>query len=115
MLPCPSCHSRLNRMQTSKGIIYGCAKCGGKSVTVPMLRKDAAGEFVRNLLIAAREHGTRTMRQCPHCGGAMKQCSLPARKGPLELDYCRLCNQVWFDPHVHKTSQCSWSIIGVEC
>lgn len=103
MLPCPSCRNRLNRIQTPKGFIYGCAKCGGRSVTVPVLRKDATSEFLKNLLIAAREHGARSTRQCPHCGRLMTRCSLSAPQGPLELDYCRLCNQVWFDPTEYQS------------
>jgi membrane associated rhomboid family serine protease/Zn-finger nucleic acid-binding protein len=103
MLPCPSCRDRLNRIQTPKGFIYGCPKCGGRSVTIPVLRKDADGAFVKDLLAAAREKGTHSRRQCPHCGREMTRCSLSVPRGTLELDYCALCNQVWFDPKEYQS------------
>jgi membrane associated rhomboid family serine protease/Zn-finger nucleic acid-binding protein len=106
MLQCPSCQARLSRVQTSLGIIYCCPQCGGRSVSVPVLRKDTTGLFVKNLLTAARESNVTSARRCPCCDRQMKAFSTP---GPytsesLELDYCSLCNHVWFDPQEYPPS-----------
>jgi len=63
-----------------------------------VLRKDASTQFVKDLLIAARENGRPSPRQCPFCGRPMKLVSLDTPQGRLDLDYCGLCNSVWFDP-----------------
>lgn len=107
MLQCPSCRHRLSRIPTPKGVIYGCRHCGGRSVAVPVLRRDFGAEFTKNFLIVARGSGDVSERRCSFCGRHMSRFTLPTPQGPMELDHCPLCNLVWFDrgeleaiPHV---------------
>ena len=107
MFQCPSCQAGLSRVRTSLGIIYCCPQCGCRSVAVPVLRKDTSNLFVKDLLVAARETGTQSARRCPCCDRWMKTFSThaPYANKSLELDYCSLCNQVWFDPQEYPPSQ----------
>jgi len=94
MLPCPVCHNQLSRIRKPHGFAYSCAYCGGMSVTLPVLREDSSKDFVKGLLVSARQNGNVSVRRCPFCGRPMRTCQLSTPGGPLELDYCKLCNQV---------------------
>lgn len=103
MFPCPSCHSGLSRVKTATGFIYCCPACDGRSVAVPVLRRDCANSFVKDLLIAIHQDSTPATRPCPFCARLMKTVSVATPHGPLTLDYCGLCNQVWFDPQEYQS------------
>jgi hypothetical protein len=43
---CPRCHVPLKDIRTSGGVFYGCDICGGRAVTIELLRK----RFTKNQL-----------------------------------------------------------------
>jgi len=93
---CPSCLTPLKTIRRREGIYFLCEECSGRAVTVPQIRRVAGDVFATALL---RKINTTTQageRHCPFCRRRMVRFCLD---GPLlELDACRPCNLVWFDP-----------------
>lgn len=74
MLECPQCGVRLNQRKTTNGFVYGCAQCGGRAATLPVLRKAGAPrDLLGHLLQAAREETVPRIRHCPHCSRRMSE------------------------------------------
>ena len=96
MPSCPVCLSALRTVRQREGLYFVCDRCGGRAVTIPQIRRVAGDRFATSLLrqINANPHvGDRT---CPFCLQPMRRFHSPAP--PLELDACKLCGAVWFDP-----------------
>lgn len=102
MYSCPSCHSELVSIATGQGIAYSCPKCLGLSIPIPVLRRLAAIPFVEDLLTAARDQSISSARNCPFCSRPMMAMTVVILQRELNLDYCRLCAQVWFDDQEHQ-------------
>lgn len=95
MFACPHCGHRLQRVRNATGTWWGCPSCRGRGVGVALLRRLVAGEAVDALWIASAERGIPS-RPCAICGRAMRAV-VPAPDLP-NLDVCRACHFVWFDP-----------------
>jgi len=96
MLACPNCRSRLARVVHEGGVVYACPKCDGRAVGVAPLARVAGGDFVKRLRY--RTTGAAKGRQCPQCGRAMTVADFGQGRETVELDLCRSCHLVWFDP-----------------
>ena len=93
---CPTCVSQLRTIRQREGIYFLCDQCSGRAVTVPQIRRVAGDQFATKLLRkinTSKELGERT---CPFCGRTMNR--IYSDNPILELDACRPCNLVWFDP-----------------
>ncbi len=65
-------------------------------MTIPQLDRVIGSAFVTELLQQISRAAGVSQRNCPFCGGLMKQFETP-REG-LVLDACKPCGAVWFDP-----------------
>jgi len=93
---CPSCQLPLKETRTSYGIFWNCGNCGGRAVTIELLRRAFTPECINPLwLHAMRGEGTRG-RPCPECRQPMLAVPLSADAG-IDVDLCRHCHFVWFD------------------
>ena len=58
-LTCPRCNVPLKEVRTSGGVFYGCDVCGGRAVTIELLRKRFTPESINLLWVyAMRGEGT---------------------------------------------------------
>jgi len=88
----------LARRVTKLGLVYGCPKCRGRDVAVPVLRQAGAEpEFLKHLWLRARESDARGTLRCPHCHGRMASVLAGPDAPGLALDVCPSCATVWFD------------------
>lgn len=96
MPACPHCQSRLRTVRQKTGIHYFCEQCRGRAVTIPQIRRVGGDRLATGLLREMRHSPIRSRLGCPFCTRPMQ---VLASRGPdLELDGCRPCNVVWFDP-----------------
>lgn len=93
---CPRCSVPLQVTRTAHGVFWGCGKCGGRAITVELLRRTFTPESINPLwLHAIRNEGVSSCA-CPSCGNNMTEVSL-ADEGSVRVDVCKLCHFVWFD------------------
>lgn len=84
------------------GISWTCGNCGGRGVTLELLRNKFTTASINPLwLHAIRGEGT-SGDSCPSCRNAMTQVAL-ADTATVKVDVCRVCHLVWFDPHEFET------------
>lgn len=96
MPDCPRCHSSLNTIRQREGLFYLCPGCDGRAVTLPQIRRVAGDQFATGLLRQINRNTQPGDCACPFCARPMRlfHSDAPA----LELDACRTCGAVWFDP-----------------
>ena len=93
---CPSCQLPLKETRTAHGIFWGCDNCGGRAVTIELLRRTFTPECVNPLwLHAVQGEGTRG-RPCPECRNPMLAVPLSGAAA-IDVDVCKHCHFVWFD------------------
>ncbi len=98
MQQCASCDAPLTQQRTQFGIVYTCKRCGGRSVSLPVLRRAGAPrDLLSSLWKKATSEGARRVRPCPHCYRPMAEISSQTPGGWLVLDVCKTCTMVWFD------------------
>jgi len=90
---CPVCRVHLARVQHEIGIYWACARCGGRAVSMPLLRRLVAPDYAREVWRQAAELGRAGDRPCPVC----EQHMVEVDPGHGTLDVCRRCHFVWFD------------------
>ena len=96
---CPHCSRQLERETYHRKILFRCSGCQGQFVTVSALRGlSRSKEFVNKLWLHAA-HSKAPGVPCPDCGRTMVRVLLyPTQETALELDVCKDCHAVWFDP-----------------
>jgi membrane associated rhomboid family serine protease/Zn-finger nucleic acid-binding protein len=95
-LICPRCNLPLSEVRMSGRVFWACENCGGRTVTVELLRRTFTPESVNSLwLHAIRGEGT-SGRLCPSCRKPMLEVPLSG-KAKIAVDVCRHCHFVWFD------------------
>jgi Zn-finger nucleic acid-binding protein len=100
---CPKCNLPLTRVGTSMGVFWTCSNCGGRAVTVELLRRTFKPDSINPLwrhAISGQE--PPAARACPSCRRAMLEVPL-SDKSTVRVDVCRLCHFVWFDAHETET------------
>lgn len=96
MPTCPACEQPLRVQRMAHGVFYVCEGCNGRSVTLPQLRAMGGDRLVNTLLRQLNRNTSPSPRPCPFCEQFMKALALPEMD--LELDGCRRCGIIWFDP-----------------
>ena len=95
---CPRCAIPLAQNKMQFGVFWSCDKCGGRAVTVELLRRTFTPESINPLwLHAIRGEGVSSFA-CPSCRRQMIQVAL-ADDTPINVDVCKLCHFIWFDAH----------------
>ena len=82
----------------SHGIFWGCGNCGGRAVTVELLRRTFTPESINPLWLHAIRNQGQSSVACPICHRQMIQVAL-ADGATVNVDVCRSCHFVWFDAH----------------
>src|SRR4029450_11645945 len=97
-LLCPRCKVSLNEVRTSGGVFYGCDVCGGRAVTIELLRKRFTPESINPLWLHAIRGEGRVGLPCPSCRQPMIGVALSDR-AEINVDVCQHCHFIWFDAH----------------
>ena len=97
---CPRCGAALEKSQYKDRIGFVCPEGHGIAMTLGAVRALCGSRELVNLLwhksgAAEAEAGA----PCPICGKPMRKVTLDVNGQPLELDICRRCQEVWFDPN----------------
>lgn len=99
MLRCPACAGSLPPLRCPGGLLFRCSECGGRMVTVSLLRQTAPREEVNSLWKAARRSTSRSRRACPSCQRPMSR----FRESSEQLEACIPCQTLWFDAGEHTS------------
>mgnify|MGYP001075468935 FL=1 len=84
------------RYQSYAGLVWQCARCGGRAVALSVLRKAVEERTVRTLWVAATQGRVRSSLLCPSCRKPMSEASVGVNL-PVTVDVCELCQFVWTD------------------
>jgi len=95
---CPRCKVLLNDVRTSGGVFYGCDVCGGRAVTIELLRKRFTPESINPLWLHAMRGEGRVGLPCLSCRQPMIGVALSDR-AEVNVDVCQHCHFIWFDAH----------------
>lgn len=101
MPDCPRCHSSLNTLRQREGLFYLCPGCDGRAVTLPQIRRVAGDQFATSLLRQINRNSQPGDCACPFCARPMRL--FHSDDPVLELDACKTCGAVWFDPQEFET------------
>jgi membrane associated rhomboid family serine protease/Zn-finger nucleic acid-binding protein len=97
-LLCPRCKVPLKEVRTSGGVLYSCDGCGGRAVTIELLRKRFTPESINPLWLHAMQGEGRVGLPCPSCRQPMIGVALSDR-AEISVDVCKHCHFIWFDAH----------------
>lgn len=96
---CPHCQMELQKKFYHGFVCYCCPKCGGHLITISALRNLSADKPFVNLLWKTASYGySEPGPECGNCPRPMRRVTLPLNGTGLELDVCRNCQSIWFDP-----------------
>jgi membrane associated rhomboid family serine protease len=104
MFTCPKCQCRLSRVRNKLGVFWVCQKCGGRAVSVPLLRQVLTRDYVNRLWAAVHEGRGTPGRLCPACERPMLEVAVWTAADAAKLDVCKICEFVWFDPSEFETA-----------
>ena len=79
------------------GIFWACPKCGGRAVSIELLRRTFAQESINCLWSRVISGAGSPGRACPCCKHAMTEVALTDHRDSPAVDVCRLCHFAWFD------------------
>jgi membrane associated rhomboid family serine protease/Zn-finger nucleic acid-binding protein len=99
---CPRCKVPLKDIRTSGGVFYGCDICGGRAVTIELLRKRFTQESINPLWLHATRGEGCVGLPCPSCQQPMISVPL-SDQAEIRVDVCRHCHFIWFDAHEVET------------
>jgi membrane associated rhomboid family serine protease/Zn-finger nucleic acid-binding protein len=94
---CPHCRQGLLRTSMGSGVGWGCPACGGRAVTMPVLRRMLARATVNELWRPVGDDRAEPPVPCPSCEHGMQRATASDGVRPHQLELCRLCHLVWFD------------------
>jgi Zn-finger nucleic acid-binding protein len=94
---CPGCRTPLEQMRMEQGVFWICRQCGGRALSVELLRHTFTKESINPLWLRAITGAGRIGRACPCCGQAMSEVALADKPDSPAVDVCRICHFVWFD------------------
>ena len=88
----------LKDVRTSGGVFYSCDVCGGRAVTIELLRKRFTPESINPLWLHATRGEGRIGLPCPSCRQPMISVPL-SEQAEINVDVCQHCHFIWFDAH----------------
>ena len=97
MFTCPTCGSGLTRTPDKAGIFWVCQSCGGRAVSVSLLRKTIDQDRVRSIWSQAISTPDQDGRSCPICSRGMSEVCMGVGDQSLKLGVCKRCEFVWFN------------------
>ena len=80
-----------------RGVFWACAQCGGRALSVELLRRTFTNESINPLWRHAISGRGAPGRNCPSCGRTMIEVALAETPAAPKVGVCRLCHFVWFD------------------
>ena len=95
-LTCPRCRLPLKQVRTSHGIFWACGNCGGRAITVELLRETFTPESINPLWLHALRKEGQSGAPCPSCKNPMIEVASSDRAN-MNVDVCQRCHFVWFD------------------
>ena len=99
-LTCPRCGAALEKSAYNGRIGFVCPEKHGIAMTLGAVRALCGSRELVNLLWhKSGEPNSAGNAPCPVCGKLMSKVTLDVEGNPLELDICRRCQEVWFDPN----------------
>lgn len=102
MFSCPHCSARLCPTQNEYGKYYVCRKCEGRLVPVSLLSQIIDEEHVTWFWGLGRQGFGDKKRPCPVCQKYMYEVPASPNAHSPNLDVCRECSLVWFDPPEYR-------------
>ena len=99
---CPRCNVPLKDVRTSGGVFYGCDICGGRAVTIELLRRRFTEESINPLWLHATRGEGGVGLPCPSCRQPMISVPL-SDQAEIRVDVCQHCHFIWFDAHEVET------------
>ena len=103
-LTCPRCGAALAKSPYNGRIGFACPEGHGIAMTLGAVRALCGSRELVNLLW--HKSGAEEAEEgapCPVCGKPMRKVTLDVEGKALELDICRRCQEVWFDPNELET------------
>ena len=97
MFTCPNCGSILTRKQGKAGLIWSCDSCGGRAISIALLRGLIGTERVSAIWSRAINVADKGGRPCPICSRGMTEESISIAGHMLKLGICTRCEFTWFD------------------
>jgi membrane associated rhomboid family serine protease/Zn-finger nucleic acid-binding protein len=97
-LTCPRCNVPLKEVRTSGGVLYACDLCGGRAVTIELLRKRFTPESINPLWLHALQGQGGIGLPCPMCRQPMIDVAL-SDQAEINVDVCQHCHFIWFDAY----------------
>jgi len=98
LLRCPNCQAPLLQTQADHQTFWVCTGCGGRAVTIELLRRIVAASLLNRLWGAALQGQGTPGRPCPACAQPMAEVPTSPQPQALRLDICTRCHYFWFDP-----------------
>ena len=95
-LTCPRCRLPLKQVRTSYGMFWACGNCGGRAITVELLRRTFAPESINPFWLHALRKEGQSGAPCPSCRNPMIEVASSDRAN-INVDVCQRCHFVWFD------------------
>ena len=83
-------------------VLEACDKCGGRAMTVELLRRTFTPESINLLWLHAISGQGKSGRLCPSCRKPMIDVAL-SDSAQVDVDVCQHCHFVWFDVHEMDT------------
>ena len=97
---CPRCGAELAQTLYEKRIGFACPEGHGIALTVGAVRSLCGSrELVDLLWCRSGAADARGGAPCPVCRKPMRVVTLDVEGMDIELDVCRPCQEIWFDPH----------------
>jgi membrane associated rhomboid family serine protease len=98
MFICPRCNTPLRKTGNRVGIFWLCPSCGGRAITVEVLRKVFSPQILNSLWQKARAGQGTKVRPCAACRRPMIQIPVVVAEESEFIDICTGCHFIWFDP-----------------
>lgn len=97
MSTCPSCNAPLSAQAMAGGRSLACLRCGGRAVSLPVLRRHADPRRVASVWREAQDQTKAGGAACPTCARPMHLVAVGEQEPRLWLDVCLPCQHVWLD------------------
>lgn len=99
-LNCPRCGAALVKKSCRDRIGFACPEGHGTAMTLGAVRALCGSRRLIDFLwYRSGTEDAQDGAPCPVCRRPMRQVTLDVAGRELELDICRRCQEVWFDPH----------------